>query len=115
MQFHFHGLILLVAAHLRIKRNREVLAGNYVKTLDGGTAVVGLQEDQPHQLVGLRSEGKKSKRDLKMFARARKLLLRIRKRNGKAADPVPCFAFLLFLHARSLYTQGAALLRSVES
>src|SRR5258706_581949 len=50
-----------------------------------------------------------------MFTRARKLLLRIRKGNGKAADPVPRFALLLFLHPRALYTQSAALLRSVES
>src|ERR1035437_4108659 len=102
-----------MATHFGIKRNRQALAGNYIKSLDCRMAVVCLQKDQSHQLVGFRSKGEESQGDLKMLTRPRQLLLRISKRNGKATDSAPCFVFLLLVHTRALCAQGAALLGPV--
>src|SRR5712691_2748789 len=79
-------------------------------------AVVGLQEDQPDQLIGFSAKGEQSQGDLKMLARAPKLLLRVRIGNGEATDAVAGFAFVaLFLYARALGTQSAARFGSVEA
>jgi hypothetical protein len=76
--------------------------------------VVGLQENQAHQLIGLRPEGKQSEGDLKVLIRPRQLLLRISKGNGKAPDSVSSVALIFFLfHSRPLGPQSTTLLVSV--
>ena len=77
-QLALHRLVLLAVAHFGIERDRQALAGDYIKTLGGGLTVVGLHENQPHQLVGLGAQGKQRERDLKMLAGPRQLLLRVR-------------------------------------